>query len=158
MLIIQILNYIYIWKKKLKVVSVWLLGLNIGIKAFRIHNLVLRLNSINVWEFLNFLGTKSQILGLKNRSDSSVFWFSKSNSLFLRKLWTLFNSSSVNFGTILILTLKNSVARTKNVKNLQIVLMRYYRIIFLEKLIKTRFIILENNSQSSLKNPIYSTV
>lgn len=157
MLIIQILNYIYM-KKKLKVVSVWLLGLNIGIKAFRIHNLVLRLNSINVWEFLNFLGTKSQILGLKNRSDSSVFWFSKSNSLFLRKLWTLFNSSSVNFGTILILTLKNSVARTKNVKNLQIVLMRYYRIIFLEKLIKTRFIILENNSQSSLKNPIYSTV
>lgn len=157
MLIIQILNYIYM-KKKLKVVSVWLLGLNIGIKAFRIHNLVLRLNSINVWEFLNFLGTKSQILGLKNRSDSSVFWFSKSNSLFLRKLWTLFNSSSVNFGTIFILTLKNSVARTKNVKNLQIVLMRYYRIIFLEKLIKTRFIILENNSQSSLKNPIYSTV
>lgn len=157
MLIIQILNYIYM-KKKLKVVSVWLLGLNIGIKAFRIHNLVLRLNSINVWEFLNFLGTKSQILGLKNRSDSSVFWFSKSNSLFLRKLWTLFNSSSVNFGTILILTLKNSVARTKNVKNLQIVLMRYYRIIFLEKLIETRFIILENNWQSSLKNPIYSTV
>lgn len=157
MLIIQILNYIYM-KKKLKVVSVWLLGLNIGIKAFRIHNLVLRLNSINVWEFLNFLGTKSQILGLKNRSNSSVFWFSKSNSLFLRKLWTLFNSSSVNFGTIFILTLKNSVARTKNVKNLQIVLMRYYRIIFLEKLIKTRFIILENNSQSSLKNPIYSTV
>lgn len=157
MLIIQILNYIYM-KKKLKVVSVWLLGLNIGIKAFRIHNLVLRLNSINVWEFLNFLGTKSQILGLKNRSDSSVFWFSKSNSLFLRKLWTLFNSSSVNFGTIFILTLKNSVARTKNVKNLQIVLMRYYRIIFLEKLIKTRFVILENNSQSSLKNPIYSTV
>lgn len=157
MLIIQILNYIYM-KKKLKVVSVWLLGLNIGIKAFRIHNLVLRLNSINLWEFLNFLRTKSQILGLKNRSDSSVFWFSKSNSLFLRKLWTLFNSSSVNFGTIFILTLKNSVARTKNVKNLQIVLMRYYRIIFLEKLIKTRFIILENNSQSSLKNPIYSTV
>ena len=157
MLIIQILNYIYM-KKKLKVVSVWLLGLNIGIKAFRIHNLVLRLNSINVWEFLNFLGIKSQILGLKNRSDSSVFWFSKSNSLFLRKLWTLFNSSSVNFGTILILTLKNSVARTKNVKNLQIVLMRYYRIIFLEKLIETRFIILENNWQSSLKNPIYSTV
>ena len=157
MLIIQILNYIYM-KKKLKVVSVWLLGLTIGIKAFRIHNLVLRLNSINVWEFLNFLGTKSQILGLKNRSDSSVFWFSKSNSLFLRKLWTLFNSSSVNFGTILILTLKNSVARTKNVKNLQIVLMRYYRIIFLEKLIETRFIILENNWQSSLKNPIYSTV
>lgn len=157
MLIIQILNYIYM-KKKLKVVSVWLLGLNIGIKAFRIHNLVLRLNSINVWEFLNFLGTKSQILGLKNRSDSSVFWFSKSNSLFLRKLWTLFNSSSVNFGTIFILTLKNSVARTKNVKNLQIVLMRYYRIIFLEKLIETRFIILENNWQSSLKNPIYSTV
>lgn len=157
MLIIQILNYIYM-KKKLKVVSVWLLGLNIGIKAFRIHNLVLRLNSINVWEFLNFLGTKSQILGLKNRSNSSVFWFSKSNSLFLRKLWTLFNSSSVNFGTILILTLKNSVARTKNVKNLQIVLMRYYRIIFLEKLIETRFIILENNWQSSLKNPIYSTV
>ena len=157
MLIIQILNYIYM-KKKLKVVSVWLLGLNIEIKAFRIHNLVLRLNSINVWEFLNFLGTKSQILGLKNRSDSSVFWFSKSNSLFLRKLWTLFNSSSVNFGTIFILTLKNSVARTKNVKNLQIVLMRYYRIIFLEKLIKTRFIILENNSQSSLKNPIYSII
>ena len=157
MLIIQILNYIYM-KKKLKVVSVWLLGLNIGIKAFRIHNLVLRLNSINLWEFLNFLRTKSQILGLKNRSDSSVFWFSKSNSLFLRKLWTLFNSSSVNFGTILILTLKNSVARTKNVKNLQIVLMRYYRIIFLEKLIETRFIILENNWQSSLKNPIYSTV
>ena len=157
MLIIQILNYIYM-KKKLKVVSVWLLGLNIGIKAFRIHNLVLRLNSINVWEFLNFLGTKSQILGLKNRSDSSVFWFSKSNSLFLRKLWTLFNSSSVNFGTILILTLKNSVARTKNVKNLQIVLIRYYRIIFLEKLIKTRFIILENNWQSSLKNPIYSII
>lgn len=157
MLIIQILNYIYM-KKKLKVVSVWLLGLNIGIKAFRIHNLVLRLNSINVWEFLNFLGTKSQILGLKNRSDSSVFWFSKSNSLFLRKLWTLFNSSSVNFGTIFILTLKNSVARTKNVKNLQIVLMRYYRTIFLEKLIETRFIILENNWQSSLKNPIYSTV
>ena len=157
MLIIQILNYIYM-KKKLKVVSVWLLGLNIGIKAFRIHNLVLRLNSINLWEFLNFLRTKSQILGLKYRSDSSVFWFSKSNSLFLRKLWTLFNSSSVNFGTILILTLKNSVARTKNVKNLQIVLMRYYRIIFLEKLIETRFIILENNWQSSLKNPIYSTV
>lgn len=157
MLIILILNYIYM-KKKLKVVSVWLLGLNIGIKAFRIHNLVLRLNSINLWEFLNFLRTKSQILGLKNRSDSSVFWFSKSNSLFLRKLWTLFNSSSVNFGTILILTLKNSVARTKNVKNLQIVLMRYYRIIFLEKLIETRFIILENNWQSSLKNPIYSTV
>ena len=157
MLIIQILNYIYM-KKKLKVVSVWLLGLNIGIKAFRIHNLVLRLNSINLWEFLNFLRTKSQILGLKNRSDSSVFWFSKSNSLFLRKLWTLFNSSSVNFGTIFILTLKNSVARTKNVKNLQIVLMRYYRIIFLEKLIKTRFIILENNSQSSLKNPIYSII
>lgn len=157
MLIIQILNYIYM-KKKLKVVSVWLLGLNIGIKAFRIHNLALRLNSINLWEFLNFLRTKSQILGLKNRSDSSVFWFSKSNSLFLRKLWTLFNSSSVNFGTIFILTLKNSVARTKNVKNLQIVLMRYYRIMFLEKLIKTRFIILENNSQSSLKNPIYSII
>lgn len=157
MLIIQILNYIYM-KKNLKVVSVWLLGLNIGIKAFRIHNLVLRLNSINVWEFLNFLGTKSQILGLKNRSDSSVFWFSKSNSLFLCKLWTLFNSSSVNFGTIFILTLKNSVARTKNVKNLQIVLMRYYRTIFLEKLIETRFIILENNWQNSLKNPIYSTV